>query len=45
MLIIILAMINPLLQSTSVSSLQAHTSLEIRPSFRLIPHWIRLGLP
>ncbi|WP_233418431.1 hypothetical protein, partial [Ferrovum myxofaciens] len=35
MLIIILAMINPLLQSTSDYSLQAHSSLEIQPSFRL----------
>jgi len=37
-------MINPLLHSTSDYSLQAHFSLEIRPSFRLIPHWIRLNL-
>jgi len=42
-LMIILVMINPLLHSTSDYSLQAHFSLEIRPSFRLIPHWIRLA--
>ena len=37
-------MINPLLKPTPEFPLQAHSSLEIRPSFRLIPRWTRLVL-
>ncbi|MDP1636325.1 MAG: triose-phosphate isomerase, partial [Gallionellaceae bacterium] len=44
MSITILVMINPLLNSTSEFFRQAHSSLEMRPSFRLIPRWIRLSL-
>jgi hypothetical protein len=43
MSITILVMINPLLNSTSECSRHAHSSLEMRPSFRLIPRWIWLG--
>ena len=39
MWITILGMINPLLLRLQFLSLQAHSSVEIRPSFRLIPHW------
>ncbi|MDP2822628.1 MAG: hypothetical protein Q8O52_08105, partial [Sulfuritalea sp.] len=42
MSITILVMINPLLNSPSEFFRQAHSSLEIRPAFRLIPRWIRL---
>ena len=38
MSITIRVMINPLLNSTSEFFRQAHSSLEIRPAFRLKPH-------
>jgi len=44
MSITILAMINPFVQSHLILPLQAHSWLEIQASFRLIPHWTRLGL-
>ena len=37
-------MINPLFNSTPESPLQAHSSLEIRATVRLIPRWTRLLL-
>jgi hypothetical protein len=42
MWITILAMINPHLTSPPISFAQAHSWVERRPSFRLIPHWTRL---
>ena len=42
MLITIRVMINPLFNSTPESSLQAHSSLEMRRLFRLIPRLTRL---
>jgi hypothetical protein len=44
MWITILAMINPHLTSPPISFAQAHSWVERRPSFRLIPHWTRLLL-
>jgi hypothetical protein len=42
MWITILPMINPHLSSPAISFPQAHSWVETRPSFRLIPHWTRL---
>jgi len=42
MLITILAMINPHLTSPAISFAQAHSWVETRSSFRLIPRWTRL---
>jgi hypothetical protein len=44
MWITILAMINPHLISPPISFAQAHSWVERRPSFRLIPHWTRLRI-
>jgi hypothetical protein len=43
MWITILPMINPHLTSPAISFPQAHSWVEMRPSFRLIPRWTRLG--